>query len=200
MTSLHFIRHGSTQANEEDKIRGWSDIPLDEKGIEGAKETAKELKNSGIKVLVHSDLQRAKDTAQAISDTTKAEMVPNWKLRAWDVGSYTGKPSKTYNDEICNLIEKEPDKKPPGNGESYNQFKGRYLAGVKEAIETAGDQKLGIVSHHTGERLLKGWTAKGQPASHEVDPKVVIAEGDKPAGAEKINIKEENLYGSNMGR
>lgn len=43
-TELIIIRHGETDANVKGALSGWTDISLNERGIEQVKTTAKKLK------------------------------------------------------------------------------------------------------------------------------------------------------------
>lgn len=69
---VYFVRHGQTVWNVENKICGATDSPLTEKGVEQAKELAKEILNEGILFdeILYSPLSRARDTALEISKIT----------------------------------------------------------------------------------------------------------------------------------
>ena len=54
LKKIILIRHGSTKLNSEsgntspDKIRGWQDVPLDDRGVQESHEAAKELDGNKI--------------------------------------------------------------------------------------------------------------------------------------------------------
>ena len=114
---VYVVRHGSTKLNSEnggdDKIRGWSDVPLSAQGKKEAEDIANSLSDSGIKVIHHSDLGRAAETAKAIAERTGAELVSTPKLRPWNVGHLTGTSSTTAHPQLAKYACEKPDEKIP---------------------------------------------------------------------------------------
>jgi len=194
LRKITIIRHGATALNGDrgkgERIRGWKDVPLSEEGKEEVKKTAKSLKNSGINVLLHSDLSRAADTAAAVAEQTGAKMVPTQKLRPWDLGHYAGQESTKVHPIMKEYAEKMPDKPVPG-GESFNSFKARTFQGLREAMMTPGD--VGIVTHHRVERLIKAWQKAGEPANGDIDLKEFFKFGDPTGHAEPVYIQPQKL-------
>jgi broad specificity phosphatase PhoE len=161
---VYVMRHGSTEMNntdpKKDLIRGWKDIPLDEKGKGEASKLGDELKDSGIKYIVTSDLKRAEQTAQAIAKATGAEVETDPGLRPWKFGpTIEGKPTADMLARINRLVDK-PDRVPPG-GESFNQFKKRFIAAFHDALDAHPDETTAIVTHYRGTKLLEAWRATG---------------------------------------
>ena len=66
--NLYVVRHGETQFNIEKRYAGQTDVPLNETGIEQAKELAKKLEGEPFDVIVTSSLLRAKMTAEQIAE------------------------------------------------------------------------------------------------------------------------------------
>lgn len=66
--NLYIVRHGQTYYNIFNKLQGWSNSPLTQKGIDGANKTAEKLKDIPFKAVYCSDTTRAQDTAQIIID------------------------------------------------------------------------------------------------------------------------------------
>jgi 2,3-bisphosphoglycerate-dependent phosphoglycerate mutase len=197
---IWLIRHGSTKLNHDnqtsvDKIRGWSDIPLSDKGKKEVAATADKLADSGINQLVSSDLTRAADTAHAVSKTTDAPVELSQKLRPWDLGELTGKTTKESLPIIEDYARNKPDQAVP-KGESFNSFKKRAFSGLKEALSKYPDKDLGLVSHHRFERLLKAWIAAGQPPDFSMDMDTFLSKGEAPANAESLTINPHALTGN----
>lgn len=160
----YIIRHGSTSMNADDpakdKIRGFVNVPLSEDGKKEAQQTADQLKSSGITTLVTSDLKRARQTADAIAKTTGATVVENPGFRPWHLGpTIEGKPTKEMLPVIAGYTEK-PDKVPPG-GESFNNFKDRFLGAFHDTQEKYPDENVGIVTHYRGSKLMDAWRDTG---------------------------------------
>ena len=188
---VFLIRHGTTKLNAEsggvDKIRGWQDVPLSDKGKQDAEDIADTLEDSGIQVIHHSDLSRAAETAKAIADKTGAELVSTPKLRPWNVGSLTGTSSVEAHPQLAKYASKTPDEKVP-EGESFNDFKTRAFEGLQEALDHAGNRKLALVTHHRVERVLNGWSDKGQPEDKSIDMDTFLSKGEPPGSAQIMPI------------
>lgn len=66
MKTIYLVRHGQTIINKYDKIQGWCDTPLTDKGIADAKHAGEVLKNVPFDIALSSDLGRAVDTCNYI--------------------------------------------------------------------------------------------------------------------------------------
>ncbi|MBW1604885.1 histidine phosphatase family protein [Lactobacillus sp. Sy-1] len=64
--TVYIVRHGQTYYNIYNKLQGWSNSPLTQKGIDGAKQTAEKLSNVKFKAAYCSDTTRAEQTASII--------------------------------------------------------------------------------------------------------------------------------------
>jgi broad specificity phosphatase PhoE/GNAT superfamily N-acetyltransferase len=160
----YIVRHGSTEMNADDtskdKIRGFLNIPLSDKGKKEASALAEGLTGSGITTIITSDLKRAKQTADAIAKTTDAKVVEEPGLRPWHFGpTIEGKPTDDMLPVIKNLVE-HPDEVPKG-GESFNTFKDRFIGAFHEAQDKYPDETTALVTHYRGTKLLDAWRAEG---------------------------------------
>ncbi|MBR5950424.1 MAG: histidine phosphatase family protein, partial [Actinomycetaceae bacterium] len=63
---LYLIRHGETQLNRERRLAGWTDVPLNENGLELAHVTGKALADTRFDAAFSSPLIRAHETARII--------------------------------------------------------------------------------------------------------------------------------------
>lgn len=192
------VRHGSTAMNAEnggsteDRIRGWANVPLSPKGREEVRELGAKLADSGIERIYHSDLDRAHDTAQAISNTTGAPMIAVPGLRPWHVGQFTGQPSTEVIAEIKDYAKNAPDTALP-DGESFNQFRARVFSALQAIMQQSEGRKVALVTHHRVERLIKSWKAAGSSPDGSVDLSVMFSRGDKPATAENVILDLDAL-------
>src|SRR5260370_21756881 len=188
---IHIIRHGTTEENEEDKIRGTQDdVKLSDEGRKHALEAAEELRSKGIESLVTSPLARAKETSQIIGKELGIPVTVNDKLKTWNVGNFEGKPCEGNNDTLQDYAENKPDEKVPG-GESYNEFKDRAFEGIREAILANKDKKLGIVTHHMVESSLEGWEKTGQD-NPSLDLSKLFEDTDQPGSVRKMTMEPDS--------
>ena len=88
---LGLIRHGITDYNVKNQLQGWLDIPLNE---EGKKQAYLIEHITGIKwsEIITSDLLRAMQTAQIISDKFCIPITKTAKIRERNFGVYEGRP------------------------------------------------------------------------------------------------------------
>ncbi|GBG95495.1 phosphoglycerate mutase [Ligilactobacillus salitolerans] len=70
--NLYLVRHGQTYYNIFNKMQGWSNSPLTQQGIDGAKQIAKRLAGTKFAGAFCSDTGRAETTAQIILDHNHA--------------------------------------------------------------------------------------------------------------------------------
>ncbi|KRF12218.1 histidine phosphatase family protein [Paenibacillus sp. Soil787] len=68
MTTIGFIRHGSTEWNRLGKLQGQLDTDLTEEGREQARLLGLRLAKENWDGIISSDLKRARETAQIVSD------------------------------------------------------------------------------------------------------------------------------------
>lgn len=197
LRKVYVVRHGATALNAQngdgsvDKIRGWSDVPLSDKGQEQAEKLGKKLKDSGIDVIYHSPFSRATDTAQHISNNTGAPMVPVEHLKPWDVGELTGVESKTAHPTLERYAREQPNQPIPG-GESFNNFKNRFFTGLKQILNQ-GDNLPAIVTHHRVERMIQAWLKGGQKQDLTLDMGEMLKHGEPTGHAEIVHIQPHKL-------
>lgn len=151
MGKLLIIRHGHTPLNlpgRDERLRGWLDIPLDQKGLEEAEETGEFIRNNyDVAQIYCSDLRRARQTAEALRKRTGGSLAHTSDLRPWNLGVFCGQRVREII-PFLNLLNQHPDMPAPG-GESFYQFYGRYahrLATLLAEAETSA-KSIAVVTH-----------------------------------------------------
>jgi phosphoserine phosphatase len=127
MGKLILVRHGHTPLNrpgDDERLRSWLDVPLDEKGLEEAAKTADMLTKYPIDVIYCSDLRRARQTAEVLRRRVKAPVMATSELRPWNLGAFGGQRVKDIL-PFLSLLNQRGDLPAP-SGESFYQFYGRY--------------------------------------------------------------------------
>jgi broad specificity phosphatase PhoE len=154
MGKLILVRHGHTSLNkpgEDERLRAWLDVPLDEKGIQEAFETAGKLSDYSIDSIYCSDLKRARQTAQILRRRVKARITPTQELRPWNLGVFGGEKIKDIL-PFLNLMNDRTDIPAP-SGESFDQFYARYAGRLRDLLDVA-DKSTGCVLAVTHVRNL----------------------------------------------
>ena len=153
---------------------------------------ADQLADSGIKRIFCSDLVRAKQTAHALAETTKAPVKAVEGLRPWDLGKFTGQSYQTIRDQVTSYAKNKPDQKVPG-GESFDTFAHRAFRGIHDCLKDAKDEDTALVSHHRLERLFKSWVDAGEPPAPELEWATFLKKGEPTGKWEILTCNLTNL-------
>jgi len=138
MGKLILVRHGHTPLNrpgDDERLRSWLDVPLDEKGLEEVAKTADALGKYAIDVIYCSDLRRARQTAAVVRRRVQAPVIATNELRPWNLGAFGGQRIKDIL-PFLGLLNQRPDLPAP-SGESFYQFYGRYSHRLSELLRLA---------------------------------------------------------------
>lgn len=190
MGKLILVRHGHTPLNshgQDERLRGWLDVPLDQQGLQEAADTARKLAAYPISAIFSSDLKRARQTAETIRlSTHQADIHTTSDLRPWNLGVFCGQLLREII-PFLNMLNQDPDMPAP-NGESYHQFYARYSSRLKQILEIA-DHSSGYVVAVTHVRNLLA----AQTVLNNGDRDHVPVQGGPSTGTftlvEKINGK-----------
>ena len=147
------VRHGETDLNAQDVNQGsGTDVPLNAKGREQVRETAKTLAAKKFDVIISSDRKRAIETAQILSKELGIPHVaqwPEWNER-WD-GAWEGKP-------MVDLMRDNPNIDPkirtasfhylsPPDAETLSQFLARVQKGCEKLTKEYAGKRVLIAGH-----------------------------------------------------
>ena len=150
MTYLYLIRHGETDWNVEGRWQGHADVPLNERGLQQAAHIAQQLSRAGLAAIYSSDLQRALDTARALSAATRLPVQTDPRLREINQGEWQGLLAEEVEaryGEILRLRRLDPlDAGPPG-GETVKQVLDRVIAAIEEIRRKHPLERVAVVSH-----------------------------------------------------
>lgn len=151
-TKLCLIRHGETTWNAERRLQGHTNIPLNNKGIQQARQMAQAIKNTKLSfdALYTSDLKRAADTANAIVELFGVEARVDSALRERHFGVLQGLTIQEapllqptiWQAHIARNLEHELD-----GGESIHQFALRVQTVLDKIHEQHTGQTILLVSH-----------------------------------------------------
>ncbi len=160
MQKQFFIfRHGQTDWNVAKKVQGCQDIPLNQNGIEEAKQLAKKLVAIKLDIIVSSPLSRALKTAQIVAMANKTPIIINENLKERNFGLFQGKivnitnnPNELQTDLAQDKLVmpasdmQNVDFRPP-NGESLNDVQKRVSQAILDIAKNIATTKIGISTH-----------------------------------------------------
>lgn len=150
MSKIYLVRHGTTEFNVANRLRGWADVPLNEQGRKEAVDLGKWFKDKPIKDIYSSDLQRAVSTSHEIARNTKAPVANLAALRPINFGEWNGQKMDEVGpkmEELRKDWETQPDKPAP-KGESFSSFQDRQIAIFENVLKTLKPKDQVVLSAH----------------------------------------------------
>jgi len=150
MTDFVFIRHGETDWNRQQRFQGHADVPLNEIGIAQAARLGARLGGEPADLLVSSDLQRARQTAQPLAEAWAQVPMLERGLREQSFGVLEGLDAPTIKTHHADLwaqwLEHRSEFALPG-GESLSQFHARVIDAVRALADRHAGRTLVVVTH-----------------------------------------------------
>lgn len=144
-------RHARTALNAAGLLRGRLDVPLDEVGLEEAAALARHLQGNPVATVVSSPLQRAVQTARAITAVTGAGLAVDGRLVDRDYGPWAGAAAGEVAARFGSL-----DAAP--GVEPSEQVLARATCALEEHADRAEPGLVVLVSHDVVIRtLLVAW-------------------------------------------
>lgn len=142
MTTIAFIRHGTTDWNLERRAQGKTDIPLNEDGMLQVKALARRFDGEQWDAIYSSDLQRARKTAEAVGEVLNLPVNEDPRIQEVGFGLIEG----TIESE--RVAQWGSDWKSLNlEGESDESIAERVESFLDDLIETYPDGNVIVVSH-----------------------------------------------------
>lgn len=148
MKEIYLVRHGDTDATENEYFAGWMNIPLTPRGRERIRKVREFLGGRGFACVFTSPLARTVETALLIAGMeTPLEVCEDIKERSF--GSWEGKKWRHLKDEYPEEVaewEKDPLRFTPPGGESFAKVLERVVR-FWERLRTFPDGRYLVVTH-----------------------------------------------------
>ncbi len=157
-SSWFFVRHGETDWNVQKRTQGQSaKTSLNETGRMQAASAASILKAYPIDLVISSDLDRAKETAEIIAKELGAEVSFDERLRERDFGVLEGLTREEVEEKGLSSerekINANRHEKPKG-GESWNAVEARMIEALHHHKKNHHHKNIVIVSHGATLKIL----------------------------------------------
>jgi broad specificity phosphatase PhoE len=190
-TELYLVRHGETDWNQQRRIQGLTDIPLNDTGREQARATGRLLARRRWDAVFSSPLRRALETAEIIAE----------ELGLPAPATVDALVERNYGDaEGMNFLDierKYPDRGSVPGQESREEVVARVLPALHELAAAHPDQRLVVVSHGGAIRAVltavdphytHGMIANGSVHSFEFGDDVLkLIEFDDPIAVDSLD-------------
>ena len=171
--NLYIVRHGETYINKYNRIQGWTNAPLTEKGIQDGQAAGERLQHIIFDRAYSSDLERAVTTAQMVleqnnhNDAPLLQPLPELReqffgyfdgisnsIAAQAIAKKHGLPTTTTFAQLTRqlgpfeIINAIHEADPTGDAETAAIFWQRLMSGFKQiAAENPENANVLLVSH-----------------------------------------------------
>jgi probable phosphoglycerate mutase len=149
-TRILAIRHGETTWNQDKRLQGHLDIPLNERGHWQAARAAAALRDESIAAVYSSDLSRAHQTACAIAAMQALPVQSHSGLRERHFGALQGRTWTELELEAPEAAQAWRTRVPdfaPGGGESLLQLRARIQSVLDEIAARHAGEQIVVVAH-----------------------------------------------------
>ena len=151
MTELLVIRHGETDWNRQHRFQGQIDVPLNEIGQTQAGRLGRRLVDEPVDVLISSDLQRARSTADAVAQVRGLQPLiePLWREQGFGVleGLDLATIRSRHADLWASWTRHDADYALPGGGESNTAFHARVTSALQAVLAAHAGRRVIVVTH-----------------------------------------------------
>ncbi len=148
MLRIVLIQPGSTQFDEQGRIKGSMDLPLSPNGAGQVARIAEQLADEPIAAIYASPCQSAIQTADAIAENRKLRVRRLEKLRNIDHGLWHGKlieEVRQNQPRIYRQGQENPDSFCPPEGESVAAARQRAELAVKKIVKKHRNSTIALV-------------------------------------------------------
>lgn len=148
---LVILRHGETVDNAAGIWQGHRDTALSVRGLEQAATVAPALAALDPQVIVSSDLQRARVTAEAVAALTGQEVRVDPRLREVDVGQWQGRTTdevRASDPELLAAMGRGEDVRRGHTGETMTELATRVRAGLDDVVAGLSRGRVALVVCH----------------------------------------------------
>lgn len=150
-TRIIAIRHGETAWNVDTRIQGQLDIGLNERGRWQAMRAAQALAGEVLASIYSSDLERARDTAQAIARVSGHQVATHEGLRERGFGRFEGRTfaeiESQWPEDALRWRKRDPLFAPPDGGEHLVAFRERVVSAASDLAARHLGEQIVLVAH-----------------------------------------------------
>lgn len=171
-TTIILWRHGNTDWNNNGRIQGQLDVPLNSMGLAQAAGSAGRLALLKPDLVITSDSSRAWQTAAALTDVYDVRVERDARLRERSFGPWEGLTIDEVRDRFPEAYARWRAGEPlPEDGlESTADLGKRVAETIREAADRVADGRVILVTHggsvKWGVITLLGWPEEIAPTLH----------------------------------
>ncbi len=174
MPDLLLIRHGETDWNNQGRLQGTTDVPLNEEGRSQARALAEHLADWPLAGVWSSPLSRALETAEAVAQVHGLAVSCNRDLREIEMGQWEGltipEVKERWGGHFDQWSSDPVNSLPPPDGEDFVGFQNRGMAALAEiAAQYGEDKQVAVICHGGFIRAVMMRILENSPGNEDID-------------------------------
>ena len=191
MLNIVLIHPGSTDYDQQERIQGTLDIPLNEQGASEVARLVDELKDKGIETVYSSPCEPAKQTADAVAKELGVKLKKIDKMQNLNQGLWQGmciKDVRKKQPKVYRQWQEQPEIVCPPQGEMLGDAEERVRAVMTKLLKRHKEGTIAVVvpepllsllrrfiKHENLGDLWKAANGHGQWEAVQVDTEKVLA-------------------------
>ncbi len=168
MGKIYLVRHGEVLWNRlKSAYCGFTDLELNEHGIEQAECVAERLADEPLAAVYSSDLSRARDTAAAVAARHGLAPATDPQLREVNYGEWEGVSEEEVArrwPEIYPAWKRGAERVRIPGGETFGELRERIVSALTRIAEQHEEETVAVVAHKSANRVFL-CALLGMPAS-----------------------------------
>ena len=165
MTRIILLRSGATDFDQEGRIKGTLDVPLNQQGNDQALRAAEELADEDIEVVYCSPCQPAEQTAELVAEELGVKAKPLANLQNLDHGLWQGKridEIKEKQRKVYRQWQDQPETVCPPGGEMLGEAQARVKAALDKLIKKHKNRVVALVAPEPLISLVRNYLEQSQ--------------------------------------
>lgn len=163
-TEIYLIRHGKTDYNQQFRLQGRSDLPLNAVGLAQARAARETLRSVDFDTVYASPLRRAVDTACIVSGWPERKIETDPRLIEIGFGVWEGCDFRTLGPAGAAFFDAPQSYTPPQGGESLEALL-RRTGGFLDVLQQLPEGRRVLVASHGAALNALYLQIKGLPLS-----------------------------------
>lgn len=150
MLRLYITRHGETVWNTQQRLQGWKDSDLTEKGVHHAKLLGDRLKEIDFQAIYSSPSKRTIKTTSYIMGEKKHSIIEDNNLREIHMGHWEGRTAEDIIEEEAEQYDRffyTPHLFEATTGESYHDVENRVKHILQRITSEQSSGNILVVTH-----------------------------------------------------
>ena len=165
MLQIVLIRPGSTDYDEEKRIQGTLDIPLNAKGNSEVAEVTRELADKQIEAIYAPPCAPTLQTAKSIAKSLGVKHKKRDRMRNLDQGLWQGmrvEDVRRKQPKVYRQWQEQPESVCPPDGETLAEADDRVRAAMTKLLKRHKDGVIGLVVSEPMASLVRRFISHGE--------------------------------------